>query len=253
MAVASPGGTYGLKFNLNKPPPRSANRLSRSTAKPGCYDYRCLPSDFASRVAGTFGVRLEQLLLDNRDALRDRPDAFLGGTTLLLCGMKDPPAIIAVQQPPISPQPSAMPVNQPAPQPAPQPAVSRGLPLSVRANAPAAGGQRASPREEGSGPSPWDDMTSSYSTSYTPAAPKPSLARARGASVSAPPELAPKAPAQSLMTILGRWEGVTRCPKDPVDFKVEVNAQVCGSLGRGNSGSWKRRRIWQARLVMLTS
>ncbi|KIY96249.1 hypothetical protein MNEG_11713, partial [Monoraphidium neglectum] len=70
-----------------------------------------LPGDYLSGVADRVGVRLEKLLLDNRDTLRD-PDSPLAGKRLAVCPLGVSPPAQAVA-------PAPGPALDPAPAPAP--------------------------------------------------------------------------------------------------------------------------------------
>eukprot|EP00775_Hariotina_reticulata_P004062 gene4062-4309_t len=72
--VADPGSTFGIKFKPFQEAPKPFNRLSPAPDKPGCFWYRAQPSDFVSRVAYTFAVPIQQVLLDNMDVFDDNPD-----------------------------------------------------------------------------------------------------------------------------------------------------------------------------------
>ncbi|KIZ03611.1 hypothetical protein MNEG_4343 [Monoraphidium neglectum] len=90
--VGYPEDTFGISFMPDKPPPKPRNRLSNSS-RPGCYKYRTLPSDYVSKVATTWGMPIQQLLLDNLDSIPET-DRLLGDMTLTLCGitLDDTPA-----------------------------------------------------------------------------------------------------------------------------------------------------------------
>ena len=84
VGVANPTDTYGFKFWPKVPLVKP--RLEVSLAKPDCFTYRARDYDYVSRVAQTFGLPLDQILLDNMKAIK-QPDSKLGGVTLTLCNL----------------------------------------------------------------------------------------------------------------------------------------------------------------------
>lgn len=120
--VGQPGDTFGIKFNLFQPLPKPVGRLAPSVAKPGCYDYRALQSDFVSRLSFVWGIPIERILLDNLQIISE-PDMTLAGLTVTLCGIA-PQLLKGVKGAP-APMPvpaAAAPVKGQAPTPLTKPA-----------------------------------------------------------------------------------------------------------------------------------
>jgi hypothetical protein len=84
--------TYGFVFTPLFPQPADLPRLSPAPGRKGCYTYRAVAGDYPERLASRVGIPVQQLLLDNLNAIKD-PSALPAGTTLLLCGIS--PAVVA--------------------------------------------------------------------------------------------------------------------------------------------------------------
>ncbi|WIA37148.1 hypothetical protein OEZ86_014109 [Tetradesmus obliquus] len=89
-SVGNADDTYGIKFKPFSAVRKPYSRLT-PTGSGGCYSYRALPSDYVSRVAYVFGSTPQQVLLDNKDSIR-QPDQLLTDMTILLCGISVPAA-----------------------------------------------------------------------------------------------------------------------------------------------------------------
>eukprot|EP00877_Chromochloris_zofingiensis_P001286 jgi/Chrzof1/11158/Cz05g26030.t1 len=76
--------TYGVTWQLSKPksPPALGPLGTR-----GCYTYVAQKSDYLSKVAATYGMVVNRLLLDNIDIITSLDDP-LSGTQLKLCGIE---------------------------------------------------------------------------------------------------------------------------------------------------------------------
>eukprot|EP00877_Chromochloris_zofingiensis_P003871 jgi/Chrzof1/13485/UNPLg00572.t1 len=76
--------TYGVKWQLSKPklPPPLGPQDSR-----GCYAYVAEKYDYLSKIAATYGMVVNLLLLDNMDVITTLDDPF-SGKQLKLCGIE---------------------------------------------------------------------------------------------------------------------------------------------------------------------
>jgi hypothetical protein len=90
--MCDPDYTYGFKFSPKQPPAAAKPRLTVVPGRSSCYSYRAIPGDYPEALATKFGLRLQQLLLDNLAVLRD-PSRVPPGATLVLCGVS--PAALA--------------------------------------------------------------------------------------------------------------------------------------------------------------
>uniref|UniRef100_A0A383WDA4 Peptidase C1A papain C-terminal domain-containing protein n=1 Tax=Tetradesmus obliquus TaxID=3088 RepID=A0A383WDA4_TETOB len=151
-SVGNADDTYGIKFKPFAAARKPYSRLS-PTGSGGCYSYRALPSDYVSRVAYVFGSTPQQVLLDNKDSIR-QPDQLLTDMTILLCGISMPAAASGgssstsaaaqpqQQQQQQQQQPSQLtpaPPKPPAPvtYPAPRPVVAQPAPVVQQQQQPA--------------------------------------------------------------------------------------------------------------------
>ena len=82
----------GLIFTPFNPLPPPVDRVKPSASKPGCYSYRATSWDYVSSVATVFNVPPQNVLLDNVNVIPD-PAMFLGGLTVVLCGIGDVPGL----------------------------------------------------------------------------------------------------------------------------------------------------------------
>ena len=80
----------GLIFTPVNPLPPPVDRVKPSVSKPGCYSYRATSWDYVSKVATMFKVFPQNVLLDNVNVIHD-PAMFLGGLTVVVCGIGDVP------------------------------------------------------------------------------------------------------------------------------------------------------------------
>jgi hypothetical protein len=88
--IASPTGTYGLRFLPSTPPQRvPPDLVVASAAHPGCLEYKAQAWDRIDGVARTFGVPLQRLLADNLASLGPTLSARPAGKSLLVCGAEE--------------------------------------------------------------------------------------------------------------------------------------------------------------------
>jgi hypothetical protein len=90
--MCDPESTYGLAFTPKQPPAASKPQLTVVPGRPGCYSYKAAPGDYPEALATRFGLKLQQLLLDNLAVLWD-PSRVPPGAALVLCGVS--PAALA--------------------------------------------------------------------------------------------------------------------------------------------------------------
>ena len=82
----------GFVFTPFNALPLPVDRMQPVATKPGCYNYRATRWDYVSQVAAMFKVLPQNVLLDNVNVIRD-PDMFLGGLTIVLCGLGQVPGL----------------------------------------------------------------------------------------------------------------------------------------------------------------
>jgi len=78
------GEAYGLTFSQSRGVP--LDRITASRSRPGCYDYKASSYDYVSKIADMFKVTPQKILLDNLNVITS-PDMFLGGITVVICGI----------------------------------------------------------------------------------------------------------------------------------------------------------------------
>jgi hypothetical protein len=128
--MCDPESTYGLAFTPNQPLAVAKPRLTIVYGRPSCYSYTAVPGDYPEALATRFGLKLQQLLLDNLAVLKD-PSRVPPGATLVLCGVSPAASAGAVVA---SGGPGRAPVVLvPAPRPTVQPPsqAPRGRPAVV--------------------------------------------------------------------------------------------------------------------------
>jgi hypothetical protein len=121
VSFSAPGicdtdNTYGFTFTPKQPPAAAKPQLVVVPGRPGCYRYTAVAGDYPEGLASQFGVKLQQLLLDNLAVLQD-PSTVPPGAALLLCGISSAAlagAMVTTGAPAGAPMTTA-----PAPVPAP--------------------------------------------------------------------------------------------------------------------------------------
>ena len=100
------GEAYGLAFSLYNPRGLPLDRITASSSRPGCYDYRASSFDYVSEIANRFKITPQKVLLDNVNVITS-PDMFLGGITIAICGIGTIPGrpLITVSKPLITVSP----------------------------------------------------------------------------------------------------------------------------------------------------
>jgi hypothetical protein len=86
-SMCDPGDTYGFVFEPFLPPSAALQKLSPAAGRSGCFTYRAVAGDYPEALASHFGLRVQQLLLDNLGVIKE-PSTVPAGATLLLCGAK---------------------------------------------------------------------------------------------------------------------------------------------------------------------
>jgi hypothetical protein len=90
--MCGPDYTWGFIFNPKQIPAASKPQLTVVPGRPGCYSYKAVPGDYPEALSTRFGLKLQQLLLDNLGVSRD-PSRVPPGAVLVLCGVS--PAALA--------------------------------------------------------------------------------------------------------------------------------------------------------------
>jgi hypothetical protein len=93
-SMCDPADAHGYAFipYLSRPAPRL--ELTPALGRKGCYTYRGMPGDYPEKLAATFGVQVQQLLLDNLEVLQD-PSSVPVNANLLLCNITSAAAAAA--------------------------------------------------------------------------------------------------------------------------------------------------------------
>jgi hypothetical protein len=84
--ICDPGNTYGFTFTPKQPPAAAKPQLTVVQGRPGCWSYTAVAGDHPEGLASRFGMKLQQLLLDNLAVLQD-PSTVPPGAALVLCGV----------------------------------------------------------------------------------------------------------------------------------------------------------------------
>jgi hypothetical protein len=85
-SMCDPQDTYGFIFQSYLAPPAAHSSLVAAPGRKGCYTYRAVAGDYPQGLASRFGLRVQQLLLDNLAVVED-PSIVPAGTVLTLCGV----------------------------------------------------------------------------------------------------------------------------------------------------------------------
>jgi hypothetical protein len=114
-SMCDPQDTYGFVFQPYLPPPAAAHAsLSPAPGRKGCYTYRAVAGDYPEGLASRYGLRVQQLLLDNLGVIKD-PSAVPAGTGLMLCGVSPAAlaggAVVTGAGPTGAPAPGALPAT----------------------------------------------------------------------------------------------------------------------------------------------
>jgi hypothetical protein len=139
VSFSAPGmcdsdNTYGFTFTPKQPTAVVKPRLTLVPGRTGCYRYTAAPGDYPEGVASQFGVKLQQLLLDNLAVLQD-PSTVPPGAALVLCGVSSAALARATVTTGGQSSTQVAPVQAPVPKPpgrpplaAVKPAVAAGRP-----------------------------------------------------------------------------------------------------------------------------
>jgi hypothetical protein len=85
-SMCDPLDTYGFVFEPYLPPAAAPAKLTPAPGRKGCYTYRAVAGDYPDKLSLRFGIRVQQLLLDNLDVITD-PSTVPENATLLLCSV----------------------------------------------------------------------------------------------------------------------------------------------------------------------
>jgi hypothetical protein len=87
-SMCDPQDTHGFVFEPYLPPAAAAlPRLAPAPGRKGCFMYKAVAGDHPEGLASRYGLRVQQLLLDNLDVIKE-PSTVPVGTSLLLCGVR---------------------------------------------------------------------------------------------------------------------------------------------------------------------